>query len=169
MLCEWGTWNFLFWLNDFTHLGYCQFDGMGNESRISWFWSTLDALCIGEGFISDKSNYCNRCSLKKSEWNLDKGKERMTVLISPLNDQLDWIKKEFTGDWRQGKEMEQVIITKRFYQVSSNSSQAWFSNKLIPRDDWKSLEKPIEFSQIILKWIYFHKFLGLAWILKAFK
>ena len=36
----------------------------------------------------------------------------------------DIIEEEFTGDWRKGQEIKQVVITKRFYQVSSNSSQA---------------------------------------------
>ena len=34
------------------------------------------------------------------------------------------IQERFTGDWRQGQEIKQVVITKRFYQVSSNSSEA---------------------------------------------
>ena len=37
-----------------------------------------------------------------------------------LNNQFDIIK----GDWRQGQEIKKVAITKRFYQVSSNSSEA---------------------------------------------
>ena len=36
----------------------------------------------------------------------------------------DIIEEEFTGDWRQGQEIKQVVITKRFYQVSSSSSEA---------------------------------------------
>ena len=30
----------------------------------------------------------------------------------------------FNGDWRQGQEISKIVITKRFYQVSLNSTQA---------------------------------------------
>ena len=36
----------------------------------------------------------------------------------------DIIWEGFMGDWRQGQEIKQVFITKRFYQVSSSSSEA---------------------------------------------
>ena len=34
----------------------------------------------------------------------------------------------FSGDWRKGQEISKIVITKRFYQISSSSTQAWFSN-----------------------------------------
>ena len=43
--------------------------------------------------------------------------------LSSIN-RFDIIEERFTGDWRQGQEIEQVIITKRLYQVSYNSSEA---------------------------------------------
>ena len=36
----------------------------------------------------------------------------------------DLIEERFTGDWRQGQEIKQVKITKRFYQVSPTASEA---------------------------------------------
>ena len=45
------------------------------------------------------------------------------VFIKPINP-FDIIDEGFTGDWRQGQEIKKVAITKRFYQVSSNSSEA---------------------------------------------
>ena len=43
--------------------------------------------------------------------------------LSSIN-RFDIIEERFTGDWRQGQEIEQGIITKRLYQVSYNSSEA---------------------------------------------
>ena len=51
----------------------------------------------------------------------------MLVQVNPLSDRFDFIGENFTGDWRQGQEMKNIVVTKRFYQVSANSSQAWFS------------------------------------------
>ena len=110
------------------NLGDCEFDGMGNDSRFSWFWSTLDALCFGRGFLQDKSNNKNLKLMNKSEWTLIKGEEKMMVLVNPLSNRVDTIEEHFKGDWRLGQEIKQVVITKRFFQVSSNSYQAWFSN-----------------------------------------
>ena len=69
-----------------------------------------------------------------------KGEEKMMIRVQPsgsiyeILDQeiidyqsinpFDIIEEGFTGDWRQGQEIQQVIITKRFYQVSSNSIEA---------------------------------------------
>ena len=57
-----------------------------------------------------------------------KGQEKMVIRVEPEVEQsinpYDIIVKEFTGDWRLGQEIKQVVITKRFYQVSSNSSEA---------------------------------------------
>ena len=57
-----------------------------------------------------------------------KGQEKMVIRVDPEVEQsinpYDIIEEEFTGDWRQGQEIKQVVITKRFYQVSSNSSEA---------------------------------------------
>ena len=50
------------------------------------------------------------------------------VFIKNRINPFDIIEEGFTGDWRQGQEIKKVAITKRFYQVSSNSSEAWFSN-----------------------------------------
>ena len=30
----------------------------------------------------------------------------------------------FSGDWRKGQEISKIFITKRFYQISSSSTQA---------------------------------------------
>ena len=30
----------------------------------------------------------------------------------------------FSGDWRKGQEISKIVITKRFYQISSSSTQA---------------------------------------------
>ena len=30
----------------------------------------------------------------------------------------------FNGDWRKGQEISKIVITKRFYQISSSSTQA---------------------------------------------
>ena len=62
--------------------------------------------------------------MNKSELTLIKGEEKMMVLVNPLPDRFDTIEEHFKGDWRLGQEIKQVVITKRFYQVSSNSNQA---------------------------------------------
>ena len=43
-----------------------------------------------------------------------------------LDDNLEKITFEeyFYGDWRQGQEISKIVITKRFYQISSSSTQA---------------------------------------------
>lgn len=64
----------------------------------------------------------------------------LPVFIKPINP-FDIIDEGFTGDWRQGQEIKKVAITKRFYQVSSNSSEAWFSNYSKSKD-LKSWLKP---------------------------
>ena len=64
----------------------------------------------------------------------------LPVFIKPIN-RFDIIDEGFTGDWRQGQEIKKVAITKRFYQVSSNSSEAWFSNYSKSKD-LKSWLKP---------------------------
>ena len=64
----------------------------------------------------------------------------LPVSIKPIN-RFDIIDEGFTGDWRQGQEIKKVAITKRFYQVSSNSSEAWFSNYSKSKD-LKSWLKP---------------------------
>ena len=58
----------------------------------------------------------------------------MFVVIQPLSldpfdlssiNPYDIIQESFNdSNWRQGQEIKQVVITKRFYQVSSNSSEA---------------------------------------------
>ena len=63
-----------------------------------------------------------------------KGEEKMMIRVIPSGsiyeidyqsiNPFDIIEEGFTGDWRQGQEIQQVIITKRFYQVSSNSIEA---------------------------------------------
>ena len=65
--------------------------------------------------------------LNKSGWTLIKGEEKIMVILNPLSQRYGFIAEIFTGDSRQGQEMKRVVITKRFYQVSANSSQAWFS------------------------------------------
>ena len=30
----------------------------------------------------------------------------------------------FSGDWRKGQEISKIVITQRFYQISSSSTQA---------------------------------------------
>ena len=56
-----------------------------------------------------------------------------------MSDRFDVISEKFTGNWREGQEIKQVVVTKRLYQVSANFSQAWFSN-------WLNLLKEIRFS-----------------------
>ena len=43
----------------------------------------------------------------------------------------DFMAKYFDGDWRQGKEIRQIKITHRYYQISVNETKSWFSN-----DSW---------------------------------
>ena len=80
----------------------------------------------------------------KSCRTLIKGEEKLSIVVLPLSlNQSELIQEieqvvagvglfsfyrniiaeTFTGDWRQGQEIKQIIITKRFYQVSSNSSE----------------------------------------------
>ena len=63
------------------------------------------------------------------------------------DDLLDWFQSQqlsriifeeyFNGDWRKGQEIFKVVITQRLYQISQNSTQAWFldTNFTI---DWNS-------------------------------
>ena len=37
---------------------------------------------------------------------------------------VDAFEKYFDGDWRNGQEINKVVITQRLYQTSSNSTQA---------------------------------------------
>lgn len=41
-----------------------------------------------------------------------------------MSDRFDVISEKFTGNWREGQEIKQVVVTKRLYQVSANFSQA---------------------------------------------
>ena len=52
------------------------------------------------------------------------------------------IEEYFRGDWRSGQEIGKIVITQRFYQISPNSTQAWF---------WKSnftIKRPKIFNKI---------------------
>ena len=42
----------------------------------------------------------------------------------PSMSKLDVIEEYFRGDWRSGQEIGKIVITKRFYQISPNSTQA---------------------------------------------
>ena len=51
----------------------------------------------------------------------------MMVKIQPLESRelSKFIFEEyFDGDWRQGQEISKIVITQRFYQISSSSTQA---------------------------------------------
>ena len=50
------------------------------------------------------------------------------IEIGEVSSTLDIFEENFDGDWRQGEEIQKVVITQRLYQISSNSTQAWFSN-----------------------------------------
>ena len=44
----------------------------------------------------------------------------------PATSELDIFEEYFRGDWRLGQAMSKIVITQRFYQISPNSTQAWF-------------------------------------------
>jgi len=45
----------------------------------------------------------------------------------PPMDSFDFMAKYFDGDWRKGKEIRQIKITHRYYQVAANETKFGFS------------------------------------------
>ena len=61
-----------------------------------------------------------------------KGKEKLLINITgmpdaPLVAPFQSIEKYFDGDWRNGKEIRQVKITQRDYQIAHNETKTRFS------------------------------------------
>ena len=59
---------------------------------------------------------------------LIKGREKIMININYLPEEppmeaFDVMAKYFDGDWRQGKEIRQIKITHRYYQVSINETK----------------------------------------------
>ena len=46
------------------------------------------------------------------------------ALSQEAKNTLDVIEETFNGNWREGQEIHEVIITQRLYQTSSTSTQA---------------------------------------------
>ena len=61
----------------------------------------------------------------------------------PSKSKLGVIEEYFRGDWRLGQEISKIVITQRFYQISPNSTQAWFwkSNFTIKRPEIQIFNK----------------------------
>ena len=63
-----------------------------------------------------------------------KGKEKLLINITgmqetPVMKPFQFIETYFDGDWRDGKEIRQVKITQRDYQIAGNETKTRFSNK----------------------------------------
>ena len=120
---------------------------MGNYNTFARIWWIVDTWCIRKRFRYYNPEFMfsrfhfigvNKC------WIVTKGKDILMVKIGQLSmsaafdppqsslesskSTLDVIEEYFYGDWRKGKEIQKVVITQRLYQISSNSTQAWFSN-----------------------------------------
>ena len=63
-----------------------------------------------------------------------KGKEKLLINITgmqeaPVVKPFQFIEKYFDGDWRDGKEIRQVKITQRDYQIAGDETKIRFLNR----------------------------------------
>ena len=129
--------------------GNFEFYWMENYNTFARIWWIMDAFCKRKSFkyFNPKFTFlwCHFIWVNKY-WILTKEKEILMIKIGNLslseafdppyssnhgvksNSTLDIFEEKFYGDWQKGKEIQKVVITQRLYQISSNSTQAWFSN-----------------------------------------
>ena len=120
---------------------------MEHNTSFEWLWWILDALCIRKRLrYTNPELMFSRCHVLWGNkfWPPVKGKEKIMVKIghpsisgafdlkqtywSTSKSTQDVIEEYFFGDWRKGQDIRKVVITRRFYQTSPNTTQAWFSN-----------------------------------------